>query len=345
MYDASEPIRQTETYKVVSASVSEVLEDVGSNTRYGGFIEKEARRRRREARLKKLGRDGMAKRPPKMAENPEAGENIVLHANASAEPTTASSSSSMRDKLPKPISDWLANAGETYRESDNVFISMSRGVTNAFHRFFVEENETARVVRWMKTLDPDFQMEAFLRELREYIVPEIVDAFVSADVKTLKQWTSEATYNVLTAQIQPYIQQGLVSTSEVRDIRGVDVSEKDFWNTDRVYDVMELADRDVTISCPFAGPSREDPGRRHKGLCHLLAHPGDHHLQGSQDGGGCGGRREQDPAVRVCCSHDADRGGARQRGDGRMEGHRHGQTQPGRVPLDSFVSVSGVIML
>lgn len=86
----------------------------------------------------------------------------------------------------------LSNFGETYRESDNAFISISRGFTNGLHRFFVEENETARVVRWMKTLDPDFQMESFLRELREYIVPEVVDAFVSADIKTLKEWTSEA---------------------------------------------------------------------------------------------------------------------------------------------------------
>lgn len=48
----------------------------------------------------------------------------------------------------------------------------------------------------MKTLDPDFQMESFLRELREYIVPEIVDALVNADIKTLKQWMSEAVSNV-----------------------------------------------------------------------------------------------------------------------------------------------------
>jgi import inner membrane translocase subunit TIM44 len=43
---------------------------VGSNTRYGGFVEKEARRRRRQARLAKLGRDGFAKRV-RVAENPE----------------------------------------------------------------------------------------------------------------------------------------------------------------------------------------------------------------------------------------------------------------------------------
>merc|ERR1711939_1186856 len=220
VYDASEPIRDTEAYKVVAASVSEALEDVGSNTRYGGFIEKEARRKRREARLRALGRDGMAKRV-RVPENLEAGENIVLHKDASSEAT--SSSTPLRSRLPKPLAEALANFGETYRESDNAFISMSRGVTNGLHRFFVEENETARVVRWMKTLDPDFQMESFLRELREYIVPEIVDAYTSADIKVLKEWTSEATYNVLTATIQPYIQKGLISDSRVLDIRGVDI--------------------------------------------------------------------------------------------------------------------------
>lgn len=71
VYDASEPIRQTETYKVVSAAVNETLEDVTENTRYGGFLEKDARRRRREARLAKLGKDGMAKRPMRVPENAE----------------------------------------------------------------------------------------------------------------------------------------------------------------------------------------------------------------------------------------------------------------------------------
>jgi import inner membrane translocase subunit TIM44 len=218
---------------------------VGSNTRYGGYVEKEARRRRREARLKQLGKDGMGRLRVRVPENPEAGENIVLHANASSEPET---SNSVRSRLPPSLQKWLNEVGESYRESDNAFVSMSRGFTNTMHRWFIEENETARVVGWMKTLDPDFQMESFLRELREYIIPEVVDAFVSADIKTLREWTSEAvstcptiataqwtdirdyvmlpfqTYNVLTATIQPYIQKGLISDSKVLDIRGVDVS-------------------------------------------------------------------------------------------------------------------------
>lgn len=119
----------------------------------------------------------------------------MLHANASAEPTEGASS--VRSRLPKGAQEWLSSAGETYRESDNAFISMSRGFTNTLHRVFVEENETAKVVRWMKTMDPDFQMEAFREELREYIVPEVVDSYVYADLKTLKGWCSEAVSWVL----------------------------------------------------------------------------------------------------------------------------------------------------
>lgn len=71
VYDASAPIRETETYKVVATSVTEALDEVGSNTRYGGYVEREDRRRRREARLAKLGKDGLAKRTERIKENPE----------------------------------------------------------------------------------------------------------------------------------------------------------------------------------------------------------------------------------------------------------------------------------
>lgn len=44
----------------------------------------------------------------------------------------------------------------------------------------------------MKNLDPSFSMESFERELREYIVPEVVDAYLSADQEALKAWCGEA---------------------------------------------------------------------------------------------------------------------------------------------------------
>ena len=80
------------------------------------------------------------------------------------------------------------------------------------------------MLRMMKAIDPTFDREQFERELREYIVPEVVDAYLSADQKALKDWCSEATYNVLWATMEHYLKQGLVSESKVLDIRQVDVS-------------------------------------------------------------------------------------------------------------------------
>ena len=41
-------------------------------------------------------------------------------------------------------------------------------------------------------MDPMFSMETFPRELREYIIPEVVDAYLSADKEGLQRWCGEA---------------------------------------------------------------------------------------------------------------------------------------------------------
>jgi import inner membrane translocase subunit TIM44 len=87
----------------------------------------------------------------------------------------------------------------------------------------------------MKEIDPDFKLEKWTGELREYIVPEVVDAYLSADRESLRQWCGEAvrahtyggllqTFNVLWATMGQYIKQGLISDSKILDIRHVDVS-------------------------------------------------------------------------------------------------------------------------
>jgi import inner membrane translocase subunit TIM44 len=82
---------------------------------------------------------------------------------------------------------WL----ETYHESESPFISALRSVTSTVGGWF-DENETAQVIRAMKELDPDFRLERWTGELREYIVPEVVDAYLSADRESLRQWCGEA---------------------------------------------------------------------------------------------------------------------------------------------------------
>jgi import inner membrane translocase subunit TIM44 len=80
---------------------------------------------------------------------------------------------------------------ENYQESDSPLISTLRSITSTVGSWF-DENETARVIRAMKELDPDFRIDRWTGELREYIVPEVVDAYLSADQQALRKWCGEA---------------------------------------------------------------------------------------------------------------------------------------------------------
>ena len=73
-----------------------------------------------------------------------------------------------------------------------------RSVTETIGSWF-DENESAQVTRLMRAMDPTFTRESFERELREYIVPEVVDAYLSADQEALKAWCGEAvSYLIIT---------------------------------------------------------------------------------------------------------------------------------------------------
>lgn len=148
-------------------------------------------------------------------------------------------------KETNPLLRSFAELKQQYDESENPVIASMRSVTQAIGSWF-DENESAQVQRLMKAMDPTFNMESFERELREYIVPEVVDAYLSADREALQAWCGEAvclyafnfraeetdggalqTYNVLWATMEQYLKQGLVSDSKVLDIRQVDVSSPD----------------------------------------------------------------------------------------------------------------------
>ena len=90
---------------------------------------------------------------------------------------------------------------QAYEESENSFASGLRTVTDMIGSCR-RERDGAGVV--MRSMDPDFR-EGFERELREHIVPEGVDACLSADREVLKAWCGEA-----------------VSFSSYESIRGAD---------------------------------------------------------------------------------------------------------------------------
>lgn len=109
-----------------------------------------------------------------------------------------------------------------YNESDNPLISTARSISDRFAGWF-SENETAQVIKKIREMDPSFQMEPFLREMREYILPEVLDAYVKGDTETLKQWLSAAQFQVYDALSKQYTTAGLKSDGRILDIRNVEV--------------------------------------------------------------------------------------------------------------------------
>ncbi|KAF4964714.1 hypothetical protein FSARC_7421 [Fusarium sarcochroum] len=204
---ATQPIRNTEAYK----NVKDVIDD-GSSSRYGGWVEKEERRKRREALDKQRG----YKAPEAVEEDINAGTSVTLHKDAAWKEAWRD----FRDQN-KYVQGLFSLRGK-YEESENPLVSTARSITDRIGGFFAE-NETAMVIKKFRSMDPNFQTEPFLQELREYILPEVLDAYVKGEAETLKLWLSAAQYSVYEALTKQYLQAGMKSDGKILDIRNVDI--------------------------------------------------------------------------------------------------------------------------
>lgn len=214
----TEPIRETQAYK----TVKDVIDD-GSSIRYGGYENKETRRRRRQQQEQKELEEAIraGKKPVKpVKEDMLAGQAVVLHENP--DPVEGWRDSWSKWKHDSTAGKKLSDLQTAYEESDNGFVSAIRTVGDKIGGFF-QENESARVIRMFKELDPTFNSENFMKDVRAYILPEILDAYVKGDEETLKLWLSEAPFNIWAASAKQYKEQGLYSAGRVLDIRGVDI--------------------------------------------------------------------------------------------------------------------------
>lgn len=84
-----------------------------------------------------------------------------------------------------------------YDESNNVFVFFMReftgGISSRVGSLFAE-TETAKAMREISLRDPTFSIERFMKDAHEYLIPEILDALLAADLPTLRLWTTEAVY-------------------------------------------------------------------------------------------------------------------------------------------------------
>ncbi|SSD61040.1 probable Mitochondrial import inner membrane translocase subunit TIM44 [Saccharomycodes ludwigii] len=203
-----EPVKNTKVYKEVSSTLSD-----GSSTAYGGFLTKEEREFKRQEAL----------RNRKMAtkSNEDAGTALVA--------TDIESKQDFTKKLQDFQTKTTVGRGlhhfkiKFWDESENPLIVLLRTIKNKVSGFFFAETEASKVMGQFHLMDPTFNLEDFNKYLREFVVPEVLEAYIKGDEKVLKTWFSEAPFNVYSAQKKFYTQQGLFSDGRILDIRGVEI--------------------------------------------------------------------------------------------------------------------------
>lgn len=150
-----------------------------------------------------------------------AGANVVLHKDSKWQEAWKSF------KTSNPVVQGIFNMQRRYEESDNVFTNTTRILTDRLRDMFgsmFEETEHAQALAEIRMIDPSFSVESFMKEAREFMIPEVLEAYVDWKPKTLKEWCSDSVLSVLEASREPLVQEGHSVEGRLLDLRNVDVS-------------------------------------------------------------------------------------------------------------------------
>ena len=187
-------------------------------SKYGGITSRAYRARIREQRLR--GFSSSTVDGETVSANPNAGAGVVLHKDSKWKEAWTGF------KERNPVVQGVFSLRRRVEESDNVFVNTSRVLADRFRELMggaFEETEHAVTLAEIKHLDPSFELENFLKDTREFMIPEVLEAYVDWDVKTLKLWCSDAVVSILEASRQPLVEKGLTVQGQILDLRNVEL--------------------------------------------------------------------------------------------------------------------------
>lgn len=235
-----QPVTNTKIYKDASENLNE-----GTSNDYGGFLSKEERLKSRARLLKeRMSRDDYIQN---VAVNEDAGTALMATEDG------AHASQRKGEQFAKAVEKSVVGKGASFlktklwTESENPFIVLLRTINNKVSGFFFAETETGKTIKLFKDIDPNFKMEDFHKNLRDYILPEVLEAHAKGDVQTLSHWMSEAPLSVYAAQQKYYTEQGLYPDTQILDIRDIDIANSKILPGDIPVFVISLRVQEIPI--------------------------------------------------------------------------------------------------
>jgi import inner membrane translocase subunit TIM44 len=180
---------ETKTAKTVASGIHQIKKDV-VGTRHAYFAEyrpKEVRDKEREELLKSKqpqvskNQFGLPQVEGPVAAN-EEDTGIVMHRQSKL------SAAWDKFKTESKIGQALHSYSRNMEESDNPVLRMWR---NWKENSVSSEPETVKVIKAFRTVEPLFEQNEFLKELANFMIPDILDAYLTANVADMQAWTTE----------------------------------------------------------------------------------------------------------------------------------------------------------
>lgn len=114
-----------------------------------------------------------------------------------------------------------------YDESDNIMVRGTRAITEKLSSVFggmFKSTEMSEVLNEIVKVEPTFELHDFLKRVQLDIVPNILEALSQHEHEILKDWCTEAAYNVLIQPITNCEQLKFHYHNQVLDISNLDVA-------------------------------------------------------------------------------------------------------------------------
>lgn len=112
------------------------------------------------------------------------------------------------------IRDKIEDAREFWETSQNPLVYTISGAWETVSG----DTEESLTIQAIRRLDPQFDKEEFLAEVRDNLIPKVVKAHMAGDLKTLREWCGEAAYQRLAADIRTRKNDNLVFNDTILNV-------------------------------------------------------------------------------------------------------------------------------
>lgn len=114
-----------------------------------------------------------------------------------------------------------------YDESDNPLVRATRSITEKFTSVFggmFKSTEMSEVLTEIVKSEPNFEINEFLTRVQHDIIPNIMEALSQNELEILKDWCTEAAYNIMTHPIVQCEHLKYKYHNQVLDISSLDIA-------------------------------------------------------------------------------------------------------------------------